>query len=586
MDLVSDESKLAGSDGDATARSGDDAMYRRWRSRNFSELVGQDHITRSLRNSVRLDRLAHAYLFCGPRGIGKTSTARILAKAVNCLDPRDGEPCDKCEMCAEIRSGRSIDVIEIDAASNRGIEDIRELRERVAFAPAHAKKKVYILDEAHQITAPAFNALLKTIEEPPPNTIFVMVTTHPSAMPETILSRCQRFDFRPVSSTDILEQLRLITTTEGISVDDASLAAIVRSAGGSLRDAESLLDQLASATEGNITADVTLALAGAANPESLLAVIESVFTGDLRASAARTSHLIEEGLDPMNLQRELVVYLRAIHALQIDPELTDVLDVLPEEANLVRRLTGKVTAGTLLRIIRLLAGRQQFSPGLRPSLGIELSVAEASDIARTSLKAGSETGSGATPAAAPDSTPATASAGAGRSRQANRGSRAEPSSDRRQPSKQRDRPSRPKNDEQPAPAVEDRQQSEPDPSPVSGITEEQWTRVIDSFNNSSNRSIRALLLDARPQGFDGDLMSLGFKYEFHRTKIDEHKNRRTVEEVISDVLGRRITIQCVQIDGSDRPRAGNRHDQLMTDPLVKAAIESGARVTRAGEEDD
>ena len=585
MDLVADESKLAGSDGDSTGRSGDDAMYRRWRSRNFAELVGQDHITRSLRNSVRLDRLAHAYLFCGPRGIGKTSTARILAKAANCLDPKDGEPCDKCDMCVEIRSGRSIDVIEIDAASNRGIEDIRELRERVAFAPAHAKKKVYILDEAHQITAPAFNALLKTIEEPPPNTVFVMVTTHPSAMPETILSRCQRFDFRPVSSTDILEQLRLITTTEGISVDDASLAAIVRSAGGSLRDAESLLDQLASATEGNITADVTLALAGAANPESLLGIIESVFAGDLRASAARTSHLIEEGLDPINLQRELVVYLRAIHALKIDPELTNVLDVLPEEANLVRRLTGKVTPGALLRIIRLLASRHQFSPGLRPSLGIELSVAEASDIVRTTLEGGSEAGSAATPEVVSDSTPAAALSGPGRSRQVNRGSRAQASSDSRQPPKQRDRPSVPHRDQQPAPAGDARQQSESDPAAVAGITDEQWSRVIDSFNSSSNRSIKALLLDARPEGFDGDLMSLGFKYDFHRNKIDEHKNRRAVEEAISNVIGRKITIQCVQIDGSERARAGSRRDQLMTDPLVKAAIESGARVTRAGEDD-
>ncbi len=577
MDLIADESRLTGAAGESPGRTGNDAMYRRWRSRNFGELIGQGHITRSLRNAVRLDRLAHAYLFCGPRGIGKTSTARILAKAVNCLEPQVGEPCDRCEMCIEIRTGRSIDVIEIDAASNRGIEDIRELRERVAFAPAHAKRKVYILDEAHQITAPAFNALLKTIEEPPPNTIFVMVTTHPSAMPETILSRCQRFDFRPVSSTNMLEQLRLICTTEGISIDDASLAAIVRSAGGSLRDAESLLDQLTSATEGKITADVTLALAGSANPESLLGVIEAVFAGDLRASAARTSHLIEEGLDPINLQRELVVYLRAIHALQIDPELTNVLDVLPEEAELVRRLTGQVTSGKLLRIIRLLASRQQFSPGLRPSLGIELSIAEASDIVRTSLDGGKEETSGP---------PAEVIAGSTRSKQAVVRPPTRDPSDRRQPSKQRDRPPGPITDQEPAPAVGDRQESEPDPAAAAaGLSEEQWTQVINTFNSPNNRSIKALLRDASPQGFDGDRMSLGFKYDFHRNKIDEQKNRRAVEEAISNIIGRRITIQCVQIDGSERRRANNPHDQLMADPLVKAAIESGARVTRAGEDD-
>ncbi|MBI4300451.1 MAG: DNA polymerase III subunit gamma/tau, partial [Chloroflexi bacterium] len=220
-------------------------FYRKWRPSTFAEVVGQEPVTRTLRNALIEERLAHAYLFCGPRGTGKTSTARILAKAVNCLGPTvDREPCNTCSTCQAISEGRALDLIEIDAASNRGIDEIRDLREKVNYAPNEMRYKVYIIDEVHMLTEPAFNALLKTLEEPPRHTIFILATTEVHKIPATILSRCQRFDFRRLPLGAATDRLRHICAEEGIEAEVEALNLIARSATGSLRDAENLLQQL------------------------------------------------------------------------------------------------------------------------------------------------------------------------------------------------------------------------------------------------------------------------------------------------------------------------------------------------------
>src|SRR5947209_6923962 len=229
------------------------SLYRKWRSRSFDDLLGQEHVVRTLRNAVAQHRVGHAYLFTGPRGTGKTSTARILAKSVNCLTPRDGNACNDCEMCHAADEGRALDVIEIDAASNTSVDNVRDLRERVAYAAGEGRYKVYIVDEVHRLSGAAFDAFLKTLEEPPPHVIFVFASTEPHKVPETITSRCQRFDFRRIPTEEMLQRLRFVAREERLQVSEDALRIVVLHSGGSLRDALGLLDQVASYTTDEIT---------------------------------------------------------------------------------------------------------------------------------------------------------------------------------------------------------------------------------------------------------------------------------------------------------------------------------------------
>ncbi|MEW6040270.1 MAG: DNA polymerase III subunit gamma/tau, partial [Elusimicrobiota bacterium] len=249
-------------------------LARKYRPQKFNEIVGQSHVSKVLQNAIKVNRIAHAYIFAGPRGTGKTTTARIFAKALNCKSLTSDEPCDKCDFCAEIKNGYSVDVLEIDGASNRGIDEIRALRENVKFAPANLKYKIYIIDEAHQITEAAFNALLKTLEEPPEHVIFMLATTEPQKIPDTILSRCQRFKFRPLSDVEIANNLKEIIKKEKFSVDENAAGLISRAANGSIRDSLSILDQIVSySPDEAITKETVRELLGL----TPLEVIETLF---------------------------------------------------------------------------------------------------------------------------------------------------------------------------------------------------------------------------------------------------------------------------------------------------------------------
>ncbi|HEX2280198.1 MAG TPA: DNA polymerase III subunit gamma/tau, partial [Thermomicrobiales bacterium] len=326
-DSDSDDDLAAGTYETITPRRADAAstssLYRKYRPQSFhsAELVGQEHIIRTLQNAVRLNKVAHAYLFSGPRGTGKTTTARVLAKAINCLhDDPSQRPCNACENCQAINAGATPDFVEIDAASNRGIDDIRDLRERVRYAPAQLRSKVYIIDESHQITGAAANAFLKTLEEPPAHTRFILATTDPEELLPTIVSRCQRFEFRRVSVEDIVRRLQTVAALEGISVDDDALRLISRHATGSLRDALGLFERLAlgitasgeQSNSGSITvADVTAAL-GLSRNDRLEALVEAVGQRDAGAALRVVQNAVDDGEDPRQLNRQLLAYLRLL----------------------------------------------------------------------------------------------------------------------------------------------------------------------------------------------------------------------------------------------------------------------------------
>ncbi|MEO8633616.1 MAG: DNA polymerase III subunit gamma/tau [Chloroflexota bacterium] len=288
------------------------ALYRRYRPQTFAAIVGQEHVTRTLKNAIGSGQVAHAYLLAGSRGIGKTTIARLIAKAVNCTTAKDGEPCDRCENCVSIRDGSFLDLIEIDAASNRGIDEMRDLRDKVRFAPSQGQYKVYVIDEAHQLTSEAFNALLKTLEEPPPHVIFVLATTESGKIPATIVSRTQRFDLRRIPYKGVVAQLAKIIEQEGLRAEPAALEAIARHAQGSLRDAESVLDMVAAFSEGGVKLADVDELLGVSEWEETSALFDALAANDGAAGVRLVGRLVDEGRDLRLFVKRAIDHTRAL----------------------------------------------------------------------------------------------------------------------------------------------------------------------------------------------------------------------------------------------------------------------------------
>lgn len=306
------------------------ALYRKWRSQAFETVIGQEHVTLTLRNALRDGRMSHAYLFTGPRGTGKTSTARILAKAINCLEEDVSKrPCNQCRICTAITEGRLLDLIEIDAASNRGIDEMRDLREKIAFRPNEARYKVYIIDEVHMLTKEAFNALLKTLEEPPPHAVFVLATTEPDRVPETVRSRCQRFDFRRIGTSDIVKHLNDLVQREGRRAEPEALAAIARRSTGSMRDSISLLDQLLSYGDEVLTLSRVENVLGLVNQTTIGKLVDYMGAGETGPGLALLNELVAEGVELGQLADQVVAYLRAVMVARVAGS-TDPLD-LPQD---------------------------------------------------------------------------------------------------------------------------------------------------------------------------------------------------------------------------------------------------------------
>lgn len=306
-------------------------LYRKWRPQSFDEVYGQEDIVKVLKNSISLNRISHAYLFCGPRGTGKTSIARILAKALNCEKGPTANPCQVCHMCESITKGTNLDVIEIDAASNRGIDNIRELRERVKLSPVQARYKVYIIDEVHMLTGEAFNALLKTIEEPPSHTVFIMATTESHKLPQTIISRCMRFDFKRIPPKLIAEKIKAEVENEGIPIEDKALMRIADVSEGSLRDAESLLEQLLSYCDGQIKEEDVLNIVGRVSTDKIYQMFEVLLEKDFNELLNFLNDILISGVDITEFTKEVIVYARDLFILKKSKETFNLLKIIPIE---------------------------------------------------------------------------------------------------------------------------------------------------------------------------------------------------------------------------------------------------------------
>jgi len=357
-------------------------LYRKYRPKTFKELVNQEHVVKTLTNALKLDKVAHAYLFTGVRGTGKTTIARLLAKAVNCQETKNSEPCNKCQACQEINQGKSMDLIEIDAASNRGIDEIRELRDGIKFSPSNLKYKVFIIDETHMLTQPAFNALLKTLEEPPAHAIFILATTEIHKVPQTIISRCQRFDFRKLPLGKIVERLAWIAQQEKVKIEQPALELIALNADGSIRDGESLLGQIMSMEDKKITLEEVQTILGVTDVKAVQDLVQYLTDKKSGQAISHINQVANQGYDLIQFTKSLIGYLRKMMILKVDPELAKLVtaELTKEQIDVIIEQGEKISSADLIKVIHLFiqAGNEIKSADF-PQLPLELTVVECCD---------------------------------------------------------------------------------------------------------------------------------------------------------------------------------------------------------------
>ncbi len=519
-------------------------FYRKWRPQTLAEVVGQEQVTQTLHNALSSGRVSHAYLFCGPRGTGKTSTGRILAKAVNCVTDGKGEPCNTCPMCQAITEGRALDVIEIDAASNRGIDDIRELRERVNYAPNQARYKVYIIDEVHMLTEPASNALLKTLEEPPPHVIFVLATTEAHKILPTIMSRCQRFDFRRLSLADVVSKLTRICSLEGIHIEPEALRLVAKAATGSLRDAENLLEQLTAHYGSEVELHQVQTLLGITGDWRVRELVKHIVNNDVSAGITTINSVNSDGLDLKQFNRELVEYLRGLLLVKTDSD--EAVDLTADDIAELKELANKTPLPQILRAVKLF-GQLELGFDNYSTLPLELAMV---DCALPSEGEKEERKSVAR----------------------------QPEYESRQPAKVATPPPTPTKPEPttvPAP-VPPPTESTPLTPPPSGSEIEQlrlnWRQVIEQAPEDTKRTPAIAILRSagvKPVTLENDTVVLAFRYPLHKEKIEEPENQRVAEKIISNFLGHSCQVRCIY-------EPEDNH-------LVQAAKQMGAQITSVEE---
>jgi len=529
------------------------ALYRRWRAQTFAEIVGQAAVVETLRNAVRSERVAHAILFVGPRGTGKTSLARILAKALNCTNLQDGDPCDRCEACVAIREGRALDLVEIDAASNRGIADIRDLRERINYAPTDLRRKVYILDEAHQITKDAWNALLKSLEEPPDFVTFMFASTHPQDFPPAIISRLQRFDVRRLTVPEIEGKLQKILAAESVEAEPAAIHLVARLAAGGMRDAESMLDQLLSASGETITEAGVRELLGLADAEAVDRLVAALADGDAAGGIAILDELEDRGRDLGVVLDQAVelVRTRLASSLNGNPDATETAGLVRAARSLAsidpeRRGVGGLRLQVELALISApqaplaVPDQQPSRPTARAKAAAAPTPTKAPEPARVpSAAAPPPTPTPAPPEAAPQpTTPAAESAStpptpAAQAAAATTPVTALPATAETPPGDTDVRV------EATTPATD--APTPPTANPDLDRLVASWPAIVTSVRPAT----RAVITECRPMSVDGNVVTLGFPEAKAFLKDIADRKRGDLEEAVGGFLGRAVSVRCV-----------------------------------------
>ncbi|GAA0079130.1 DNA polymerase III subunit gamma/tau [Clostridium sp. CTA-5] len=506
------------------------ALYREWRPKTFSDVVGQEHITTTLKNEILNDRIAHAYLFCGTRGTGKTSTAKVMAKALNCLDSKDGEPCNECEMCKKINDGLAIDVTELDAASNNGIDRIRDIIDDTKYPPQEGKYKIYILDEVHMLSAGAVNAFLKTLEEPPSNVIFILATTDPQKLPITILSRCQRFDFKRINQQEISARLRKITKAQGVLVDDKSLDLIARVADGAMRDSLSILDQAIAMGDNDIKYEDLISILGLVTNQYLFDITNAVIDKDIEKSMVIVDKLVYSGKDMYLFIKDLIEHFRNLLMVKVSNKPEEILDMSLENIDMIKEQGKRIRVEEIMRAIRILQESETNAKVSKQSrLYLELSIIKMCKIEY-------------------DTSSEVMLARINKLEENLKSGKIKVASQTESVTKEENLEYKASIKEK---VKEENKSEEEDIEVNSGSTltidniKRAWSEILEAFKARRAMVVYASIVTAKPCKFENGIVTLMYEesYAFNKNRLEKQEYKKLVNQVFSDVLKDKIVVR-------------------------------------------
>ena len=529
------------------------ALYRKWRPSVFEDVVEQQHVVKTLRYSISSGRIAHAYLFCGTRGTGKTTMAHILSRAINCLNPNDGDPCNKCEACTEILSGSSMDVLEMDAASNNSVDNVREIRDEVIYAPSRTRYKVYIIDEVHMLSTGAFNALLKTLEEPPAHVVFILATTEPHKLPATILSRCQRFDFRRISVESIVGRLTEITSSSDITLEKDAARLIAKMSDGALRDAISLLDQCISLGKPVITYNDVLTVIGIVTDTFIATLADNILGRDINSILASVDRLVMDGKDIAHFISDLIHYFRNLLICKVTDRPGEILDLPEDVIHVMKAQCQKTSREEVIYMIKELSSLESSLKWVtNPRIMLEVTLVKLCENKPTQVDSSildrlealeKKLSSGMLQAPAPTD---------GRASHAATGplSSPTPSTMPQKPAKAAEVPSKPQS-----------HASKADYMP-------EWQKILDELKSMGRRALHSFLFDTKAVRLSENLVGIVFSEsnKFSKTIVAKAEHMETLEETASKVLGVEVKIKCLDeeaVGKEQKKAAGEPRDEFV-----------------------